>query len=353
MGFKLFILYVLLGFFSQDYERNKSDKPVSLHLETVIVDSDDAILGRFGGATITDAGEILYTDMDQKTILVFDKEGNYMTRFGRSGRGPGEFQTPRNITTDQDGYIYVVDSRNLRISIWNPDFSYSTDIPYRAGAGTQFIQTNRSLFIFTMPFARLPSGYDRVTISEIERNTGQVSPFFTYVIRDWFDVNRPFDSGSNLAMRDDGVFVASGKIDQYPLRLVNTEGEVIREFGKSSEVVYYSEEEMKVRIDAANSIHPEYAARIAQGRKFKHIYSNIEICDRNWLWVHRNKEFGARDEIDIYSHDGEYETIVTIPPSENELQMLGIYGDKVLFHVTTLIGEVRLHVYRINYRTHR
>jgi len=343
----IFVLNIVFGSLTLDTEHSKTKVPDSLHLETVISDNEEAILGRFAGATITYKGEILYADKDQKVVLVFSADGDYITKFGREGRGPGEFQTPKAITTDEEGFIYVVDGRSARISVWNSDFSYYHDIPYRSGWGTHFLLNKNHLLIFTKPFAPLPSGYDAVIISKINRSNKEASPFFLYEIRDWFDEKRLFDSASNLALTDSDQIIVTGKIDQYQLRLIDLNGNVLKEFGKEAELVYYTDQEMQIRVEKI--INPEAARIIAQGRKYKHIYSNIEICNQNWLWVHRNKKFGARDELDIYSLEGEYKTMVTIPPSDNELQMLGIYGEKVLFHVTTPIGEERLHVYRIEY----
>lgn len=345
----IFILYLVLGFTTLEPEHSKTKVPVALLLETVISDSEDAILGRFGGATITNKGEILYTDAGQKTVLVFNAEGEYVTKFGREGRGPGEFLTPKAITSDKEGYIYITDGRNARISVWNPDFTYYFDIPYRSGWGTHFLKNKNHLLIFTKPFAPLQSGHDAVIISKINRNNREISEFFLYEIKDWFDEKLLFVSASNLAVTDDDQIITTGKIDQYQLRLINLHGVVLKEFGKKTDLIYFSDQEMQIRIDYANSINPEYAGMIAQGRNYKHIYSNIEICNQDWLWVHRNKKFGARDELDIYTHDGEFKTLVTIPASENELQMLGIYGEKILFHVTTPEGEERLHVFRIEY----
>lgn len=345
----IFALYLVLGFTSFEPERSKTEVPVALLLETVISDSEHAILGRFGGATITHKGEILYTDAGQKTVLVFNPKGEYITKFGREGRGPGEFLTPKAITTDKDGFIYISDGRNARISVWYPDFNYYSDIPFRSGWGTHFLKNNKHLLIFDKPFAPLQNGYDAVIISKINRNKKEVSQIFLYEIKDWFDDKLLFVSASNLAVTNDDQIITTGKIDQYQLRLINLNGDVIKEFGNKTDLVYFSDQEMQIRIDYANSINPEYAAMIAQGRDYKHIYSNIEICNQNWLWVHRNKKFGARDELDIYTINGEFKTMVTIPASENELQMLGIYGEKILFHVTTPEGEERLHVFRIEY----
>lgn len=347
MGLSLFVLYLALGVTTLDTERTKTKVPVSLHLETVISDSKEVFLGRFGGATITEHGEILYSDKDQKRIHLFDQNGKYLTGFGRQGRGPGEFEVPSAIKTDTEGFIYIVDHRNARISVWSSDYEYFTDIEATPGWNSHFKKNAQALYLFNKPFRRMPNGNDAIIISKINRNDLNLEQLFLFEIIDWFDEERPFSTFSNWDITNDETIIVSGHIDQYPLRLIDLNGNVLKEFGKKAELVYYTDQEMQIRVEKI--ISPEAARIIAQGRRYKHIYSNIEICNQNWLWVHRNKKFGARDEIDIYSLDGEYKTMVIIPPSENELQMLGIYGEKVLFHVTTPIGEERLHVYRIEY----
>jgi hypothetical protein len=343
------IIYLVSAFSVVETDTTKSQTPVALHLETVIEDSEEAILGKFGGATITNSGDILYSDRDQKTVLVFNAQGDYLTKFGREGRGPGEFEIPRVIASDHEGFIYVSDLGNARISVWNSDYTYRSDIFYQPGSGTQFFKNKNDLFIFTKPFVPLQNGYDAAIIYKIDRDKRELSQFFVYEIRDWFDEHRFFNSTSNVAITDEDLIIATGKLDKHQLRLIDLTGKALKEFGKKSEPVYYTEEEMQRRIDYAASIDPYFAEIVSQGRKYKHIYSDIEISDRNRLWVHRNKKFGARDEIDIYNLDGEYKTMVTIPPSPDELQMLGIYGNKVLFHVTTPTAEEKLHVYKIEY----
>lgn len=349
MGLKLIILCLVFAFTTLDIEHSKTKVPVSLHLETVISDSKELFLGRFGGATITENGEILYSDKDQKRVHLFDQNGKYMTGFGRQGRGPGEFEVPSAIKTDAEGFIYIVDNRNARISVWSPDYKYFTDIKVMPGWNSHFKKNAQVLYLFNKPFRRMPNGNDTIIISKINRDDRYLEQLFLYEIVELFDEERPFSTFSNWDITNDEVIIASGLIDQYQLRRISVNGQIESVFGVNREPINYTEKEMEFRVETANNISPEAARIIAQGRRYKHIYSNIEICSQNWLWVHRNKEFGARDELDIYSLDGEYKTMVTIPPSDNELKMLGIYGEKVLFHVTTPTGEERLHVYRIEY----
>ena len=115
---------------------------------TLTVDSENKILvfntsGRFlyefpGGANSTStlapgkpvavfsANNRLYvTDILDQDIKVYDLDGNLVTRFGRPGSEKGEFSYPNGITADESGYIYVSDSNNGRVQVFNEKGEFS------------------------------------------------------------------------------------------------------------------------------------------------------------------------------------------------------------------------------------
>jgi DNA-binding beta-propeller fold protein YncE len=53
-------------------------------------------------------------------VEVFDREGQLLFRFGHSGMQPGEFMTPIAVSTDSKDRLYVVDSGNHRIQVFQP-----------------------------------------------------------------------------------------------------------------------------------------------------------------------------------------------------------------------------------------
>ena len=56
------------------------------------------------------------TDLYNGRILVFTKEGVFLTSFGSRGTGIGELKDPRGILVDQkNGVIYISDYSNDRI----------------------------------------------------------------------------------------------------------------------------------------------------------------------------------------------------------------------------------------------
>ena len=53
-------------------------------------------------------------------VSVFQTSGAFITSFGKGSSGEGEMVDPAEITTDQDGFLYVCDSNNYihRIQIF-------------------------------------------------------------------------------------------------------------------------------------------------------------------------------------------------------------------------------------------
>ena len=58
-------------------------------------------------------------------VLVYSlKDYTKIREFGQRGGGPEEFNFPTNITVDSDGKVYVVDTANFRIQIFDPEGKY-------------------------------------------------------------------------------------------------------------------------------------------------------------------------------------------------------------------------------------
>ncbi len=58
---------------------------------------------------------VYVTNRAAHSISVFTTEGNYVTSFGQHGQKDGDFDNPRCVCTDQDGFIYVADWHNNRV----------------------------------------------------------------------------------------------------------------------------------------------------------------------------------------------------------------------------------------------
>ena len=62
---------------------------------------------------------LLVADSQRHQVAAFDFSGKYISKFGRRGTGPGEFNFPTHISVDAAGLIYVTDSLNDRIQVFD------------------------------------------------------------------------------------------------------------------------------------------------------------------------------------------------------------------------------------------
>jgi DNA-binding beta-propeller fold protein YncE len=66
------------------------------------------------------AGEKLFVaDAQRHQVVIFDLQGGFISKFGRRGGGPGEFNFPTHIAVDANGRLFVTDSMNCRIQIFD------------------------------------------------------------------------------------------------------------------------------------------------------------------------------------------------------------------------------------------
>ena len=62
-------------------------------------------------------------------LVVFDRDGRFLRRMGRSGGGPGEFGVINDIAASTDGRLHVMDRRHGRMTVYRPDLTLEKVIP--------------------------------------------------------------------------------------------------------------------------------------------------------------------------------------------------------------------------------
>jgi DNA-binding beta-propeller fold protein YncE len=71
---------------------------------------------------------IYVVDGANNKIRIFDRNGKYLSSFGKEGSENGEFKFPLGIDIDHSGKIYIADSGNHRLQIFNPDGKFISKI---------------------------------------------------------------------------------------------------------------------------------------------------------------------------------------------------------------------------------
>lgn len=70
-------------------------------------------LGKFSGVTnvaLDSAGRLYVTDTFNCRVQVFEADGRFVRSFGEQGTQPGKFVRPKGIALDSEGHVYVVDA---------------------------------------------------------------------------------------------------------------------------------------------------------------------------------------------------------------------------------------------------
>ncbi len=83
----------------------RSASPASKHEQT-----DPGTFSLPEGVAVDDDGNVYVTDTFNNRVEIFDADGKFISMFGKNGDGPGDLERPKGIAVDSDGHIWVVDA---------------------------------------------------------------------------------------------------------------------------------------------------------------------------------------------------------------------------------------------------
>jgi len=64
-------------------------------------------------------GNVYVTDTLNNRVQIFDADGAFISEFGKGGDGPGRFARPKGIAVDCDGHIWVADEVQSRVQVFD------------------------------------------------------------------------------------------------------------------------------------------------------------------------------------------------------------------------------------------
>jgi len=109
------------------------------YLRVTICTIDEEYIGQFTEFGTDDAqitwptsvavgnGKVFVADEFRQDIQVFDPNGDFLSKWGSKGTGPGQVDRPSGLAVDRDGNVLVVDSLNNRIQKLTPDGEYISE----------------------------------------------------------------------------------------------------------------------------------------------------------------------------------------------------------------------------------
>jgi DNA-binding beta-propeller fold protein YncE len=73
------------------------------------------------GLAVDQEGNLYVCDTLNDRIEIFDADGKFISTFGKNGDGPGDFARPKGVAIDGDGHIWVTDGMQDRVQVFNKE----------------------------------------------------------------------------------------------------------------------------------------------------------------------------------------------------------------------------------------
>jgi DNA-binding beta-propeller fold protein YncE len=73
------------------------------------------------GLAVDQEGDLYVADTLNNRIEIFDADGRFISTFGKAGDGPGYFARPKGVAVDGDGHIWVADGVQDRVQVFNKE----------------------------------------------------------------------------------------------------------------------------------------------------------------------------------------------------------------------------------------
>jgi len=264
-------------------------------------------------------GNLYIMDSGNHRIVIFDEAGNHLRTLGRQGSGPGEFQMwPQGITVAADGTINVYDYGKRGLVRFAPDGS---PLPTRRlsdgqlvsyallGDGIAIQDSHSDDEVAFYRIQAITDAGDTTTIVSLPQPSQRPVDFGCVRIG---GMEKVFAPTPHWAAGTDRILVNPGaeyRIDLYAgARLTASIRRDLEPRRATRELaIHYIGEDMKIGLPTGECRVP--AARVVEERGVADLIpaiGQIRIAPNGTTWVQR---YAIRDEIapiDIFSPDGEY-----------------------------------------------
>lgn len=329
----------------------------------VIEGEEPYVFGEVAGVAIGEDGRIYVADTQAMEVRAFSPEGEFVTRFGRKGEGPGEFRNISGLGRGPGGGIAVLDGRLGRVSILDADGRFSRSFrlerPYMTfehGAPVRFDAEGR---FYDRTGLSHGIGADTIGVvryaasGQIEDTTlvAVYEPPRILVRRGGVPImsfSVPFASVPSSTVGPDGLIYATGG-ETYSVAQLTPTGDTLLVIRRTvtPPVVSAAERDsalmqIKERYREAAGADPRELPAIPER---KPAIAALRVDELGYLWVLRPSDHGVTAmEWDVFNPEGRFLGALALPPMNvmhiGERSIAGVVRDE--------LGVARVKVVRLD-----
>lgn len=195
--------------------------------ELVIPESDgrNYIFVKPVSLALDDNNNIYVVDSREANIKVFNEYGQFLRVFGRKGAGPGELDVPGNLNIYKRNEIAVKDAGNRRITFYSLEGKYKRSLSTaRFASGDMKIDSQGNIFCTVVTFR---DGQRRRELQKFDSNLNYIKTF------DYMDAPAEkelalFMAGPCFAILKGDLIVYGYPEKDYEIKIFNNEGILIK-----------------------------------------------------------------------------------------------------------------------------
>lgn len=273
----------------------------------------DFIFSEIRTIEVDDEGNIYVADSKEVCVKVFDKNGKHIRTFGKKGQGPGEIQFFTRVHMFAGKEIMIYDRGNNRLSFYSLDGEFLREISTGKYRFTRAIPDSKGNIIGQVAI------FGDKFVYEIKKFDPELNPIIEIATIEIARIPRVFNPVSpviSVRLMGNDHF-AWGNSQKYEIFIVNPEGKTMRKIVKDYMPVRISEAEKKKMtkdVLGDRGIPPGWKLEFP---KNYHPFYYFICGDENRIYVQTYEKDKKGDiYFDVFDAEGRYIVRFSLPDGE-------------------------------------
>lgn len=328
---------------------------------------DTTLIGNIYGVEVDRDGNVYVSEGSSGMlgILKFDENGNFLDKFGREGRGPGEFLSIYDYQIYEDK-LYTMDGGLMKMCIFNietgellreinfmsEDWIASSDEDFRAVRDIYFLNENEFIFSYSDPNFYASEG-ERVkmeyinlakfdikneTVTLLELTKKYIKHFVSNDRAHYFD---PFGGRGLFEVNNENEIIYAWS-DSLLFEFYDSNGEYQRAIYHESDPIPLAREEALNQYGPNNK---EFQDVLIRGGvpEFRNAFSRFYIDDENRIWIPTTTNETETNFLKVFDETG---VILGETEWESSKQIEAVSGNYIYTNEDDLIEGEKVRKYR-------